>query len=275
MRVTERYEFGPVTGIRMGNGLVGKPWLYVYVYFVDGLLIDSGQPNARKQLLAETKNLPLDQVFITHHHEDHNGNIDALRDQHSCPVYAPSLCCEMMKAPPSTSLIQKLTWGVRGPSLSLTPCDNEILTKNHRFRIIPIPGHAADMVALYEPNEGWLFSADLYINSYIGYYLKGESIAEQIKSIKKVLKLDFDALFCSHNPKPENGKKYLSEKLEFLESFYSGVAALHKNGLSGKEIMKVLELKENRLLNLLSMGKLSKLNMVNSVIDAEQGSSPG
>ena len=139
----------------------------------------------------------------------------------------------MMKAPPKLSFIQKITWGDRPAQEDLIPINGSLETKRFRFDIIPIPGHAADMVALYEPNRRWLFSADLYLNSYIDYFLTDESIADQIASTKKILALDFKELFCSHKPQLTNGKQQLTKKLNFLESFYHEVSLLYDKGYSG------------------------------------------
>ena len=122
------------------------------------------------------------------------------------------------------------------------------------------------MVALYEPSRKWLFSADLYINSYIDYFLKSESIAEQIQSTKKILKLDFNELFCSHKPQLKNGKQQLEKKLRFLENFFQEVAAYHEKGYTANEIFKTMGLKENQLVKTFSGGNLSKMNMVQSAI---------
>ena len=125
---------------------------------------------------------------------------------------------QIMKNPPPLSLAQKLTWGNREPYHAISEVGNVIKTRNYSFNVIAIPGHASDMIALYEPDKKWLFSADLYINSYIGYFLSNESISTQIESIKNILQLDFKVMFCSHNPQLKNAKKQLSKKLYFLES---------------------------------------------------------
>ena len=122
------------------------------------------------------------------------------------------------------------------------------------------------MLALYEPNKRWLFSADLYINSRIGYYITTESIKEQIESINRILELDFDVMFCSHNPQLTNGKVKLKEKLDFLEDFVKDVMRLSDKGHQPKEIFKLLKLKELKTIKFLSSGELSKMNMVKSVL---------
>ena len=240
--------------------------MYSHVYFVDGLLIDTGHSRKRKQVIDATKNLPVDQIFVTHHHEDHTGNIGALQKQFGCEVIASERCSELMMDPPKLSLAQKLFWGSRPAQSNLKPVTRTLETMYHKFEIMPIPGHAEDMVALYEPERKWLFSADLYVTPRTGYFLKNESMALQIDSMRKILALDFDTMFCSHNPKLEHPKEHLLQKLDNFESFHEEVSSLHYKGLSSNEIFKTLNLKEQGLIKLLSFGELSRMNMVESVI---------
>lgn len=243
--------------------------MYVYTYFIDGLLIDTGHSNARKMIMSHLTKLPIEQIFITHHHEDHNGNLDALQDHFNVPTYAYSLCAEIMKNPPDISFSQWMLWGKTAPNNNIQAVERKITTNKYTFQLIPIPGHARDMVALYEANEGWLFSADLYVYDYIKFCLRNESIAQQIASLKKVLRLDFDLLFCSHNPKMKNGKMHLQRKLEFLENFYQMVVNWHTQGFPPEQIMDKMNLKKQYWMRLISGGALSTLNMVKSVIRDE------
>ncbi|WP_375559745.1 MBL fold metallo-hydrolase [Bernardetia sp. OM2101] len=266
MVISNSFQHEKVLGIKFGYQFLGMPTLFTHIYFVDGLLIDTGQSNAKEKVLAETKKLDVKQIFVTHHHEDHTGNITELQKQHNCKVFASNLCCQMMKNPPKISLAQKITWGNRPSQNYLIPIAESIETDNFSFQVIPIAGHATDMVALYEPSKKWLFSADLYINSYIDYFLENESILEQINSIKRVLKLDFEVMFCGHKPQLKNPKEKLIKKLNFLESAFNDISSLYEKGYSASQIFKKLNLKENWFVRILSNGNLSKLNMVKSVI---------
>ncbi|MEM9052504.1 MAG: MBL fold metallo-hydrolase [Bacteroidota bacterium] len=268
MKGTDQFQHESISAFKFGYAPFGKPKLFVHLYFVDGLLIDTGQKAMAKEILATTAQLPVKQMFITHHHEDHTGNISEIQKQHQCLVYAPPLTSEMMKNPPRLSFAQKAVYGSRPSYSHLKPISGNLETPNHSFELIPIPGHAIDMVALYERNKGWLFSADLYINKFIGYFLKGENIGQQIESTKKILGLDFESLFCAHNPQLKNGKQALQEKLDFLEDFYQKVQSKYDIGKSAKTIFKELNLKEDSLIKLLSGGLLSKLNMVESVLES-------
>lgn len=266
MRDFSSFQHEEVLGLKFGYHPYSKPNLHTHIYYVDGLLIDTGQRHMHQTILHKTKDLYIDKILLTHHHEDHTGNINALSNQHQCEVFASELCCDLMKNPPKISWAQKMVWGDRPANFNITPIKYQIQTENFEFQIIPIPGHAIDMIALYEPNKKWLFSADLYINSYISYMLKNESISQQIYSIKQILELDFDVMFCSHNPQLTNGKEALLKKLHFLEDFVEKVVQLYQKGYSEKTIFNELKLKENPFVKYISFGSLSQMNMIKSVI---------
>ncbi|MEM8569065.1 MAG: MBL fold metallo-hydrolase [Bacteroidota bacterium] len=263
---SESFKHEEVLGLKFGYAPIGKPRLSVYIYLVDGLLIDTGQRKASKQIIEATENLAVDKIFITHHHEDHTGNIHTIQERHRCKVYGSEKCSQIMKNPPKISAAQQLVWGSRAAYNHIVPVSETIKTNKYNFQIIPIPGHATDMVALFEPEQKWLFSADLFINSYIGYFLNGESMQDQIESTRRILGLDFEVMFCAHNPQLTGAKNQLKRKLGFLELFFEQVAILHKKGYSEKQIFKSLKLKEDLFVKFLSGGQLSKLNMVRSVI---------
>lgn len=270
MKLHFYHDFSPIQAYRFGSSWYGKPTLFVYVYFIDGLLIDTGHSRMRKEIQQVLAPLPVQQLFITHHHEDHNGNLHALKNQFQCPAYASPLCADILKNPPHISPAQWMLWGATEATTQLIPIQTTIQTATYTFQIIPIPGHAIDQVGLYEANQGWFFSADLYIFDYIRYFMHSESMKTQIQSLKSVLQLDFDKLFCSHNPQLKQPKDRLRAKLQFLEDFYGKVATLHHQGYPPKAIMASMQLKPLWSIRLFSLGKLSALNMVRSVIRDEK-----
>ncbi|MEL7221699.1 MAG: MBL fold metallo-hydrolase, partial [Bacteroidota bacterium] len=265
MRTVDTLQYGSIQVFKFGYSLWGKPNMHAHIYYIDGLLIDTGQRLMQKEVLATIGHLKVNQIFITHHHEDHTGNVDVLKQHFNCPVYASAHCCQLMENPPKISLAQKMVWGNRPAFFDLIPIKDSIQTPNYQFKCIPIPGHAPDMLALYEPSQRWLFSADLYVYHYISYFLYSEEMATQITSIKRVLELDFELLLCGHNPQHKDAKKKLQRKLNFLESFYQQAAQAYQQGLNARQIFKKMKLKENWYVRLLSNGALSSMNMVKAV----------
>lgn len=245
---------------------MGQSKAYSIVYYVDGLLIDTGHHRKKNKIIEAVKDFDVNQIFITHHHEDHTGNSKELKALFGCDVYASQHCCELMKNPPALSFAQKLYWGPRPAQHDFKSVGKKLKTKQFEFELIPIPGHAPDMMALYEPERKWLFSADLFIHHRIGYFMTTESMKTQMDSLRKVLSYDFDVLFCAHNPQLQNGKQRLKDKLDYFEGFFDQVTTLHEKGMGEKEIFKTLQLSELKMIKLLSRGYLSKMNMVRSVI---------
>lgn len=262
----EKFQHQDVTGFKFGKKSLFRPKMFSHIYFVDGLLIDTGHSKMKNTIISMVKDLEVNQMFITHHHEDHTGNILPLQDIFKCQVSSSYECKEIMRQPPKISLAQELLWGNREAYAHLVPVHGQIETKNYNFQVIPIPGHASDMLALYEPNKKWLFSADLYIMSHTTYFIDSENISQLMDSIRLIQKLDYEILFCSHNPKFVGGRAALARKLHNLEDFYHQVSQLHTQGLSATQIFRKLKLKEDWPLKLLTGGTLSKLNMVKSVI---------
>jgi len=269
MKTVASFNHADIQIYKFGFAPFGKPRMFSHLYFVDGLLIDTGQSNMRRETMAAIDSLPVDQLFVTHYHEDHTGNLAAVQQRFNPPCYASALCIELMRSPPKISPAQWLTWGDRPPNTQLVAADREIATARYRFELIPIPGHAADMVGLYEATQGWFFSADLWVSSHIRYFVYNESMNGQIESLKRALRLDFDVLLCGHRPQFKGGKEKLRQKLQFLEDFYGQVATLHHAGHSARSVMAQMALKESWKIRLLSLGALSMLNMVKSVIRDE------
>ncbi|MGB1241917.1 MAG: MBL fold metallo-hydrolase [Chitinophagales bacterium] len=254
---------------KLGSNLFGKPKMFVYSFLVDGMLIDTGQPHIQKELLNALQTEDVQKILVTHHHEDHSGNIEAIKQLKNIKAYASPLCCKLMQKPPKLEPARLVTWG-QMPKADLIPLpsNEKLRTPNgaYSFEVLDTPGHAIDQISLYEPNRGWLFSGDLFVHDYIKAFMRDEDMAEQITSIQKMLQLDFEVLFCNHQPLFSNGKKRLQNKLQFLQDFYGKVERQHHKGLTPKEIMKVLDLKENRVLQAFSFGQLSRMNMVRSVV---------
>ena len=125
-------------------------------------------------------------------------------------------------------------------------------------------GWVKDHTVYLEEENGWLFSGDLYLGYHIKYFRSDERLIDQITSLKKILKFDFDALFCAHNPRLENGRARLKNKLQFLEDLYGNIHLLIQKGFSAREVIKKLDPKNDRLIKWITMGNVSFANMVRS-----------
>jgi glyoxylase-like metal-dependent hydrolase (beta-lactamase superfamily II) len=125
-------------------------------------------------------------------------------------------------------------------------------------------------VALFEANQGWLFSADAFVGPQIKYFMKKESMAQQIQSLKMMASLDFDLLLCCHTPIVKGGKALLKQKIDYLEQYYAAVVYYHRKGQSPRQILKSIGAKERWGQYFFSGGNMCAINMVKSVIRDEK-----
>lgn len=268
MKTVERHIFDGVTGYELGFSPVGRPLMTVFCYVIGDILIDTGQSHMRKAVLDIAEAYSVKSVLLTHHHEDHSGNAEAVKRALKIPVFAHPATIDKMSKPYRVFPYQRWIWGVNTP-LSADPLPGEIFESRHlKFQAVHTPGHSKDHTVYLEINHGWLFSGDLYLGDRIKYFRADEKIADQIASLKKILACDFDALFCGHRPRPKKGKDYLAAKLGFLEDFYGRVSELADQGLDDKTVMQSLELKEQWLVRLMCFGNVSMRNMVRSAMAA-------
>src|SRR5690625_7888835 len=74
-----------MTQIELSNRMFGMT-LKASLYFVDGLLIDTGTIRKKKQLVNILNDLPIEKVLLTHHHEDHSGLAHWLSREKNLPI---------------------------------------------------------------------------------------------------------------------------------------------------------------------------------------------
>lgn len=249
----------------MGFAYIGKPFMTTIFYSIGNILIDTGLSHMRKETVAIAQSKKVDCVLLTHHHEDHSGNVAAIMKEKQIPAYGHPKTIEKMRDGFNILMYQHLIWGKAGIA-NILPYPSIIETGE--FSLIPIhaPGHSKDHTIFFEKNRGWLFSGDLYLGSKIKYFRADENLNDTLNSLREVLKIDFDSLFCAHNPREHNGHSALQMKLEYLENFCGEVARLLGSGLSEKEVIKKMSKQEVRFVKMLTFGNVSFGQMVHKAI---------
>src|SRR4030065_2806633 len=199
---------GSVNSIRMTSQFLGLPLYKVNAFFVDGLLIDTGSAFGRERFLKLLDTLHPEIVVNTHHHEDHTGNNFSIREKYGLlPLAHPRTFFYLQDPSQWLPWYRRLIWGCPPPS-EPGELDSKIQTKNFLFLVIPTPGHSDDHVCLYEPNDGWLFSGDLFIGEHLRYLRDDEDILSVLDSLKRIASLRLKRMFCSFSrigEKPKEG----------------------------------------------------------------------
>lgn len=250
-----------------GFSLWGKPMVSVYMYLLDGMLIDTGQKKMRRNIFYALKEKKIEKILLSHHHEDHSGNAAFLSAQLQIPVYTGEETREILRQGFSIKPYQKYIFGSVAPFAGAQLFGQKI--ESEHLSLIPLltPGHSPDHYAFLEKNKGWLFSGDLYIGK-LKYMRQDEDIYQMIHSLRRILKEDFEELFCAHNPRFKNGKKHMQEKADYLEEFFSRVKQLQPSHPDIPSLRKALGRKNDWFTKIWTTGDVSVDYMIRSVMQS-------
>ena len=146
--------------------------------------------------------LQLEAILVTHHHPDHIGGVDALRDATGAKVYGPAR--ETIPQP-----LQRLTEGDTVTVLGLT------------FNVIDVPGHTSGHIAYYCSNvdgHPLLFCGDTLFSGGCGRLFEGTP-AQMLSSLDKLAALPGDTRVCCTH-------EYTLSNLKFARAVEPGNAEL-------------------------------------------------
>lgn len=165
------------------------------------IVVDPGEAAPVMQAIAHL-GLQLQAILVTHHHADHVGGVDALRNATGAAVYGPAR--ERMPEP-----LFRLAQGDCVSALGL------------RFDVIDVPGHTAGHIAYYcaeMDGAPLLFCGDTLFSGGCGRLFEGTP-AQMLDSLDKLAALpDTTRVCCTH--------EYTLSNLKFARAVEPGNAAL-------------------------------------------------
>lgn len=239
--------------------------LIVSVFFIDGLLIDTGPVKNKAELIEVFNKWNISNVILTHHHEDHTGLASWLQKNQQIPVHIHELGVEKCVNIAEIPLYRNIFWGKRAPFEPI-PLGIIFKTEHYTWDVIHTPGHSEDHIALYNREKKWMFGGDLYVQPKPKSMFSFESLPETIRSLEKTLTYDFSTYICSHAGFIPNGKRVLEKKLTYLISIQEEVLTLHKEGVSPQDIRRKI-FPKNHPMNYLSLFENSPKHMIRSVLN--------
>ncbi|NLV17479.1 MAG: MBL fold metallo-hydrolase [Syntrophomonadaceae bacterium] len=252
-------------GVQLTRGILsflGDP-LKACFYLVDGLMIDTGSRTMERDVVPLLEEVRIEQLVLTHFHEDHVGLSSWVAKAKGAEVFIHEDAVENTKKKINLPWYRRSSWGIPEPFAS-KPCPSVIETDNHRFTVIPTPGHTDDHVVFYEESRGWIFTGDMFVNATPVQWDPRESASETIDSLKKILSLDFDTVFCGHAGIRRNGKRLIQAKLDYLLNLQDKVWSLVQKGYSVRQINHSLFPKKPPS-TYLTLGAWSSYHLVNSL----------
>lgn len=104
-------------------------------------------------------------ILLTHHHYDHVGGVERIRDQLECPVYLHRKDCDIYKKPVEVYVED-------GDAIEL---DGETLT------VIHTPGHTKGSVCFFSEKSKVSFTGDTIFNVDLGRTDLGDGSPEEMR----------------------------------------------------------------------------------------------
>lgn len=185
-------------------------WLILNNESTRCIAIDPGESSGLINFLSDN-NISLESVWITHHHSDHCGGIQTLKDTFNIKIYGPK--------------------NENIPGVDIKVGENDCLQPSFTkttFRVMEIPGHTRGHIAYYSSRD--LFCGDTLFSAGCGRLFEGT--AEQLHfSLNKICQLPENTLiFCAHEYTLNNllfsktvdpNNAYISETIEAVKNLIS------------------------------------------------------
>lgn len=143
------------------------------------LVVDPGDGDAVEDALKQ-HGLRLGGILITHHHYDHVGGVEMLRENHGCPVWGPV-------NPALPFIDHRLSEG------------DHLEVGDYSFGVLQVPGHTLDHIAYFQGGaEPLLFCGDTLFAGGCGRIFEGDAPMMHA-SLSRLASLPADtAVYCAH-----------------------------------------------------------------------------
>jgi glyoxylase-like metal-dependent hydrolase (beta-lactamase superfamily II) len=231
----------------------------VSAYLVRGVLVDTGFPHARAELLPVLDAIRPRGVIVTHWHEDHAGNAAALAAR-GVPMRMHRACEALLRVPPRVRAYRRLVWG--GPDRLASPL---IAFDAAPLTILSLPGHTPDHQCVWDAERRTLVSGDLFLGVKVRVAHASESPRRLVASLRTAAALEPRLLLDAHRGVLRAPVPLLRAKIDWMEETIGRIDALAARGMTEREIQHQL-LGREMLVGWASRGEYSKRALVRAVL---------
>lgn len=182
-------------------------------------LIDTGFRNSSSRIAGFLHSLgrsavEISLIIITHNHFDHIGGLAELSELTGAKVAAHSAGIvdaavepaylggirKLLRFPLFSNLRRRFTLGPDDVDIKLE--DGEVLKPLGGLKVVHTPGHTADSISLYSPQNRLLIVGDALVRRrkilQFPYRMVSSDLTQAVDSVKKMAELDFDILCFGH-----------------------------------------------------------------------------
>lgn len=228
-------SYGPVTRFDLARSLPGKFRYWTTAYLINGTLIDSGCAHCAYELVDILRGTRVEQIINTHTHEDHIGANGIFQNSyHPLTILAHPLAMKVLANPKREQPLhpyRRIFWGWPEPCIAQPVTEGEVISsQGYELQVVGTPGHSPDHICLYEANQKWLFTGDLFVGGRERALREGYDIWQIIQSLKKIAGLPIDWLFPGAARVRKMPANELQAKISYLEELGAQIIGLHRQG---------------------------------------------
>lgn len=224
----------------------------------DGVLIDTGIPASAGEFAAVLDTVPVRGVIVSHHHEDHAGNVELVAAR-GLPLWIAPATLPLLQVVAPIGVYRRFTWTSMRPLITaVIPFDPAPLA------VIPAPGHAPDHHIVWDPHSRTLFSADLFLGTAVRVAHHDEDPWQLIDSLEQAAALGPERLFCAHRGLITDAAAALRAKATWLRETIDAITTRLRRGDTDSQILRAVLGGESPT-GWASAGEYSRRNLVRIV----------
>jgi glyoxylase-like metal-dependent hydrolase (beta-lactamase superfamily II) len=249
---------GDVTQIFLSTRRSRSVGYGVFLFLYREILIDTGFRTVQREVGDVLDQMSPRGVVLTHHHEDHAGNLDLVASR-GLPIAAAADTIEACEAAARPGAYRRYVWGT--PRMRRDPI---VPFEVAPFALVPLRGHSPDHHALWDADRRALFSGDLFLGPHVRVARPGENPRELLRSVRAARDLEPRTMFDAHRGWIQDPVTALESKASWMEDTIASIDQRIDDGWSDHRITREVLGREN-LTAVYSLGDLSRRNFVRAV----------
>ncbi len=224
----------------------------------DGVLVDTGIPASRHEFAVLLDRYRVRAVMITHHHEDHAGNVEQVAAR-GLPLWMPEATVPLVTHVERIRAYRRFTW------FSMPPLRSPV-TAFAPDALVPVftPGHSADHHALFDPASRTLFAGDLFLGVAVRITHHDEDPSQQIESLERAAALEPVRMFDAHRGLVTDAAVALRAKATWTREMIATIQTAIAAGQTDGQILRAVMGGES-FTGLASGGEYSRRNFIRAV----------
>ena len=260
MRVT---RLGGITAVHFATARSRVAGYGVHVFITRDTLIDTAFHGVRPELSSLLDEMRPAGVLLTHHHEDHAGNVELVAGR-GIPIGAAPQTIAAARNVDPIGFYRRFVWSpmpaLRSPVVPHATAGLEL---------IHAPGHSADHHVIWDAERETLFAGDLFLGVKVRVARPGENPRVLAQSLRRIAALRPALMLDSHRGSIDHPTEMLLAKAEWIEETIGRIALFIDTGRSDSAIVKALFGGEAAV-SYISAGDLSRRNFVAAVRSADR-----